>query len=497
MMDRFRAAARRRLRGLLAAPAAGATRTRRALHFLFVVGQRCVAALRRDQAALQAAALTYHTLFSLLPMTVLVLVALNGFVGAQGRDRLTKVAADWTIGVLRPDVPSIPGGAGTPAASGDDAGRAPSTPEEEFDAVRSGLQKQFNVFLNRLENVDLAGVGALGVLVFVWAATGLLGTVESSFNRIVGAASGRKWYVRIPLYYTAVTLGPLVLLAGIWLRGQVFNAVAAGSWSAWLAGPAWAAAQLVSTWLVVYLVYILLPAGPVGKKAAAVGSLVAAVLFLAARDLFGLYVTRGILGSLYGALALLPLFLLLILIIWLIVLFGLELTVVLEAVTGSRTTGPDPVRTVSAFDAIWVVPLAARVAEAFEKGRVSTVGDLSRDIGLADGEVRRLLNRLESADMVRRVEDGEREGYVLARPAARVSLPELLRAGAGTEAVADPAAGEREAPPSAGAWVRQLLTRSGWMEEGTTLRDVAHPARTGPNGSGAAFPGPARNGLSD
>ena len=80
------------------------------------------------------------------------------------------------------------------------------------------------------------------------------------------------------------------------------------------------------------------------------------------------------------------------------------------------------------FDAVWILPLAARVAEGFRRGDVSYVGDLSRETGLGDAEIRRLLNRLESRNVVRRVEDDEKAGFVLARPAAAISMRELLPA---------------------------------------------------------------------
>ena len=67
---------------------------------------------------------------------------------------------------------------------------------------------------------------------------------------------------------------------------------------------------MLATWLVLWLMYMLLPNTRVSVRMSAVGSFVAALLWVIALQLFTVYVQRAAITTLYGALALLPLFLL-------------------------------------------------------------------------------------------------------------------------------------------------------------------------------------------
>jgi membrane protein len=76
-----------------------------------------------------------------------------------------------------------------------------------------------------------------------------------------------------------------------------------------------------------FLLYKLVPHAPVPWRHAALGGMVAAVLFEVAKELFAYFVRHGpTYNVLYGAFAALPFFLLWIFISWLVVLFGAVLT---------------------------------------------------------------------------------------------------------------------------------------------------------------------------
>ncbi len=448
-------------RRLLIEPQAELTRWQRAVRFALDLTRHCAGELRYDKAGQLAAALTYHTLFSLLPVTALMLVALNMFVGPEERDRFKETAVDGIVELLR-------GGATMETSPGS------LTPEEqEFEMVRDRLNLEFQRVLTNLESINFGSIGLVGVLLLVYAATGLLSTIEGSFNQILGGGSGRPWYLRLPLYYTVITLGPVVILAGMWGQREFLDMVQNGGWTDWITGPAVVLTPIVSTWLVLYLLYVLLPTVSVNKGAALVGSFVSALLLVASRELFQVYVSQAVARTLYGALALLPLFLLLIFITWVVVLFGLELAYTLHSMDGRRFKRDQYKRLEGRlFDPALSVPLVERISVVFSGGGLCDAEVLSHQFKLPPLVVHELLRRLVVAGILRRARDGKsserREGYLLAKPPDRIALVDIMRAV--TEG-RDLAPGVDRTGP-AWRWVADTRRKAVQMVRSDTLQDL-------------------------
>ena len=72
----------------------------------------------------------------------------------------------------------------------------------------------------------------------------------------------------------------------------------------------------------------------------------------------------------------------------------------------------------------WTLEIAARVAAAFQSGRVISLGQIQRSTGLSRVVTRTLLNALVDAGIVHEI-DGRR-GYGLARPAHGIPIDDLL-----------------------------------------------------------------------
>lgn len=488
------------LRRLRESPKNELTRWQRAVRYAVELAVHCAREMSYDRATQVAAALTYHTLFSLLPMIVLAMIAVNAFVGPEDREALKQGIVNWAIDVLQegepvvipvfgPDPGEPPNGppedsgllddtppdthAPTDPSDGDAADDAdddetllpgdvspedlvpgdpveeirealedgeaaeegeadldgPPDRREEFERVRERLDDELSRIIDTLEQVDIRSIGVVGVLLFIYGATALLVTVEQSFNAIFGTTQGRPWYLRLPLYYTVITLGPVMLVGAQVLQNQLFAMLEVRDWINWLLGPIGFMAPIVAIWLLLFLLYVLMPNARVAMRPAAVGSLVAAILWTITKDLFGLYVTYGVLGSLYGALALVPLFLLWLWATWLIILFGLELTFTLQAMKGRRfkhVAHKQPEDFV--VDPAVLIPLATKLAAAFERGKALSVADLGESANLPVRVVKRMLEILEEAGIVHRVQDTLGQSYSLARPADRIRVEEILGA---------------------------------------------------------------------
>jgi membrane protein len=421
------------LHRLLTEPLEELTRAQRSLRYILDFGRYCAQELRADRAGEMAAALTYHTLFSLLPTIVLMLVILQTFVGEQERESLKQNVVDFALQWIQPESESdtaptiqLDEGTGTQVSATAAGG--------EYTLARQNLGKNIQDLIAKLEQINFASIGVVGVLLFIYAATKLLTTIEHSFNRITDAPFSRPLYVRLPLYYTAITLAPLLLLSGQFVQNRIITvieqaAAVTGQSAGWLGGFTALITPFVTTWLLLILMYQFLPNTKVKTRAALTGGFVAALCWTLTIEGFKVYVRNAGTANIYGALALVPLFLLWLWFTWLIVLFGIEVTYTIQAMDGrrfkSQRTAED--RDVL-FDPRWMIPLVAMIGKAFEAGNPVRFNELQSETGLPNRAVASLIDLLTKANVIHHVEHGEPgvPAYTLARPPERIGVDELL-----------------------------------------------------------------------
>ena len=462
---------------------------RRGLWYLVELGPLTYQKTRDDKASQMAAALTYHTLFSLLPTLVLSLVVAKAFVTERQLQDLKEDAVGWTLRWLQtpadapaPEAPAsvrsaldaagaavdtLPGAAAgevveelTAADAADAAPPAAATSpmgsffaaarlaaerareqahqdleaqsgerlKREFNETAAKLDEGLQDVLDRLQNISLASIGTAGVLLFLYGATTLLSTIEDSFNFILRSPGGRPWYLRIPLYYFTLTVAPLVLVGAQVAQRQILSLL--DSYTSWMVPLAAALTPLVAIWAVLFALYRLLPSGSLALVPALIGSFVAAVALVVTTSVFGIYVSQAGTTSLYGALAILPFFLLLLWMVWQIVLFGLELASVVRSLPAHRAATAwgrtDPLRSRSELpDPRLLLPVAAELAGRFAQGRSVTAQGLAERLGLPADTLTLLLERLVRRGDAHRL-PGEDAAYAMARPPSAVPLPALL-----------------------------------------------------------------------
>jgi membrane protein len=160
-------------------------------------------------------------------------------------------------------------------------------------------------------------------------------------------------------------------------------------------------------------------------RAAVGGAIVAVPLWLLAKWGFAIYVTKLVgTGNLYGALGLLPLFLIWLNLSWLIFLFGAEVanaaanldTMTLQEQAGRTALGPSD-----------LLAAAAAVARGYADARGPIpVGQLAARLHLPRDSVQRLLHRLEAVGLVCAVQDRSESSYLLAKPPGSIPVLTIL-----------------------------------------------------------------------
>lgn len=278
-----------------------------------------------------------------------------------------------------------------------------------------------------LSFVDNAGqLTAVGVIGLAFTAIMLLLTVEGSLNMIFRVEHERPLTSRLFVYWTIMTLGPLLLGASFSLAGYV---EIVGGWAAaeGLATPGlWT--RLVPSALVVLafaMLYYMVPNRPVRVADALAGGVVAGLLFTALRWIFAIYIGSGqTYETLYGALAAIPIFLAWLYFSWVTILVGAEITAALPERRHGRLDKPGP------------LPASRRLALAldvlhflYEESKRGSRGINRKELlaRTAAGEepLRSVLRLLSDAHFVARFEDGR---YILSRDPGSATVYDLVRA---------------------------------------------------------------------
>lgn len=181
--------------------------------------------------------------------------------------------------------------------------------------------------------------------------------------------------------------------------------------------------------------YLTVPNTVVRVRPAILGAIVAGILLELAKRAFATFFSAEGYKSLYGALALLPLFLLWVYVLWFIVLFGLRVSFLIQH--GKRGVLFNALRasTRPGLGGAWLEParsvdVVLGIAEAFEKGRSVSATKLADRTGLDQSLVELMLRRLEEGGLVHRVAtEGREETFALNRPVESIYVDEIVAVG--------------------------------------------------------------------
>ncbi|MEL7087344.1 MAG: YhjD/YihY/BrkB family envelope integrity protein, partial [Planctomycetota bacterium] len=335
------------------------------------------------------------------------------------------------------DNESAGNGSAAPAPDSENAG-PDEAPAENIADTKARVDDLLSDLQQQVASVNLTNIGIVGLVVLIYAGLSLVISLETCFNRVYHASQGRPWHLRITIYWATITLGPVLVALSFYLTNELFDT--AQSLDAFgvigfvfnIFAPF---ASLAATWLLLVLMYKLLPNAKVSFRSAVIGALVGAILWEASKWGFRFYVQRAVgYSALYGSLGLVPLFLLWIYLTWLVILFGLEISYVAQTVKDTRylrsAMNADASRD-ALVESHCVLAVAGALGRAFDLGEAVSINDLSSRIRLPGHAVERLIKALRDAGLVHPEEgDDESPGDLrLSRPAETIDATELLHVG--------------------------------------------------------------------
>jgi membrane protein len=263
--------------------------------------RQCARLLRRNRSGQQAAALSYHTIFGIVPLAIVILMVFQLFPAYRDNGEKVKVFLYEQMHLSEIKYPN-----------GDDSGSIKLT--EKIDDITA-------TFIDKL---DKGSITFFSTLIVILAALGLLTTIERAFNSIWHVARPRSFIHRIINYWALLTLGPLLLGLGLYISTHYLMIGGLREGAVGYLRPV--LPFLIST-VSLFLLYFVMPNTKVNTGSALWGAAVASLIWTLAKHLFGAYVTEFIpYSQIYGIMGLIPLSVFWIFITWWIVLFGLQLT---------------------------------------------------------------------------------------------------------------------------------------------------------------------------
>jgi len=245
----------------------------------------------RNEGLENAKSLTYTSLFAVVPLLTLTLAILSAFpsfqvFGAQIQDMIYSRLL-------------------------------PSTSDE--------LEEYLTTFSSQARNLTWAGAVILLVTAYL-----MLVNIERNFNRIWGVGEQRKGIASYLMYWSVLSLGPLLLGVGFAISSYItsltlFETFTGFSGVVGASNLVLGLFPLVLTTTAFTLLYVAVPNCGVQLRHAVVGALTVALTFVLVKWTFTQFITRGNYEFVYGTFAAIPIFLMWIYISWVLILFGANL----------------------------------------------------------------------------------------------------------------------------------------------------------------------------
>lgn len=383
-----------------------------------------------DECSLHASALTFSTLMAIVPILALCLSMARGLGDADTAKLWVQARIQaWTqtfktmpLESAVPDETALPGG---------EAGASASD-----DLVQNELAMRINLLVEKgfekVENINFAKLGTVGLVLLIWMVIGVLGRVERSFNRVWGIAVGRTVWRRFTDYLSVLLILPVLIVAAASLPVMDmvtrFMPADTAAFVQWLVASVFFknAVVVVLTTLVFAFVIMFMPNTSMKIKSGLTGGLVSAVLFLLWLWICAmLQVGAANYGKIYGSFAVAPIVLAWVHVSWQIVLFGAEVAFSVENCDTFRMEQ-------SAADANVRARLTLALSVVAEAARRMETGEPPFDLA-EYGHQRRIPVRLLNAVTDELVRGGymvpvtERPGvYVLLRSPASIPVQDVV-----------------------------------------------------------------------
>ncbi|MEN8177019.1 MAG: virulence factor BrkB family protein [Pseudomonadota bacterium] len=340
----------------------------------------------KDEGVQHAAALTYTTLLSLVPLMTVMLALFSAFPASE---------------VMAQQIENFIFQNFVPAAG---------------EAVHEHL-RNFSSKAARLTGV--------GFIFLILVALLLMGNIDKAFNAIWHVRRKRSAVANFMVYWAILSLGPILIVVSVGVTSYLVSIplFTEDETVVQLRTHLLGAMPVLISGLAFTLLYALVPNRAVPLRHALAGGVLAALLFELAKRGFAMYVTHfPTYEAIYGAMAVVPIFLIWLYLSWLVTLLGAEFTYCLGIFRDDwQVSG-----THRGSDFLTSIRLLRHLKQAQLKGNsLSCRALVKREPGLAEEHLDSLLGALQQARLVLRTED---KTWALSRDLREFKLIDLYLA---------------------------------------------------------------------
>ncbi|MCG7923094.1 MAG: virulence factor BrkB family protein [Candidatus Thiodiazotropha lotti] len=341
-----------------------------------------------DGGIQHVAALTYTTLLSLVPLMTVVLALFSVFPASE---RMSEQIENFLFQNF-----------------------VPAAGEAVQEHLRNFSQKA----------AKLTGVG---FVFLVLVALLLMSNIDKAFNTIWHVRKPRPPLAKFTVYWAILSLGPILIVVSVGVTSYLVSIPLLEQAQAvvMVRSKLFSMMPVLISALAFSLLYALVPNRSVPMRHALLGGLLAALLFELSKRGFALYVTTfPTYEAIYGALAVVPIFLIWIYLSWLVTLLGAEFTYCLGIYRedwqehAQQRGGPF----------LLALRLLGQLRDAQRQGLSMTTRQLqSRIAGTTEERIEASLSSLYNAHLVLKADE---KGWALARDLRQVMLKDLYQSAA-------------------------------------------------------------------
>ncbi|MEW6561796.1 MAG: YihY family inner membrane protein [Pseudomonadota bacterium] len=277
------------------------------------------------------------------------------------------------------------------------------------------ITRYMEQFAESAARLTAVGIGFLALTAML-----MMLTIDNAFNMIWHVQRQRSLMQRVLIYWSVLTLGPLLIGGSLSLTSWLVG-LSAGYANAL---PAFGilllrVVPLLLTMLAFTLLFRVVPNRYVPLRHAFIGGLVGSIAFESMNRAFGLYIAHFPTYKLvYGAFASIPIFLLWIYLSWLTVLLGALIAASMSHWRSPVSAGLTPVTRL-----YYAMRVLKALAHGLQTGKVHSLPGLSRQLGISFDDTEQILDALSHAKIVRKLAGN---GWVMIRTPEYVHADEVM-----------------------------------------------------------------------
>jgi membrane protein len=248
-----------------------------------------------DRVQLRASALTLYTMLSIIPFAAIAFGIAKGFALDQKLQELLV---------------------------------------KEFQTQPEVLNWILNQANSAMQATSGGYIAGIGIIILIWSVMSLLDQIESSFNHIWQISSARPWLRKFTDYLTIMLIAPVFLILSssmtVFVNQELVDFIAKSSILEFfkpIVGFLFKLAPYLLTWIVLTILFIIMPNTKVRLVPALVSGIIAGTILQILQWLY-IDLQFGItkLSAIYGSFAAIPLFIIWVQSSWIILLLGAELS---------------------------------------------------------------------------------------------------------------------------------------------------------------------------